>query len=126
MSILPKPLHGWRELLGEVGIIVLGVLIALAAEQVVETIHMRSETDEARASMSDELGNDRARWEVTHSEYPCLVKRLDELRTGRGRRLRVRSLLVCDGRRCQIALGDFPVRMTPNDVGNGSIPPLRL
>ena len=29
---LPKPLHGWRAFLGEVGIIVLGVLIALAAE----------------------------------------------------------------------------------------------
>jgi uncharacterized membrane protein YraQ (UPF0718 family) len=25
---LPKPLHGWREFKGEVGIIVLGVLIA--------------------------------------------------------------------------------------------------
>lgn len=30
---LPKPLHGWREFLAEVGIIVLGVLIALGAEQ---------------------------------------------------------------------------------------------
>jgi hypothetical protein len=26
---LPKPLHGWRAFAGEVGIIVLGVLIAL-------------------------------------------------------------------------------------------------
>jgi type IV secretory pathway VirB2 component (pilin) len=32
---LPKPL-GWREFVGEVGIIVLGVLIALGAGQVVE------------------------------------------------------------------------------------------
>ena len=39
---LPKPLHGWREFLGEVGIIVVGVLIALGAEQVVETLHWRS------------------------------------------------------------------------------------
>ena len=35
---LPKPLHGWREFLGEVGIIVIGVLIALGAEQVIEDI----------------------------------------------------------------------------------------
>ena len=28
---VPKPLHGWREFAGEVGIIVVGVLIALAA-----------------------------------------------------------------------------------------------
>jgi len=30
---LPKPLHGWRAFVGEVGIIVLGVLIALAFGQ---------------------------------------------------------------------------------------------
>jgi hypothetical protein len=29
---LPKPLHGWREFVGEVGIIVIGVRIALGAE----------------------------------------------------------------------------------------------
>ncbi len=33
---LPKPLHGWREFLGEVGIIVIGVPLALGAEKVVE------------------------------------------------------------------------------------------
>jgi hypothetical protein len=33
---LPKPLHGWRQFAGEVGIIVVGVLIALGAEQLVE------------------------------------------------------------------------------------------
>jgi len=32
---LPKPLHGWRAFAGEVGIIVVGVLIALSAEQFV-------------------------------------------------------------------------------------------
>jgi hypothetical protein len=29
---LPKPLHGWRAFAGEVGIIVVGVLIALREE----------------------------------------------------------------------------------------------
>jgi hypothetical protein len=38
---LPKPLHGWREFTGEVGIIVIGVLIALGAEQVVEDLRWR-------------------------------------------------------------------------------------
>lgn len=40
---MPKPLHGWREFAGEVGIIVIGVLIALGAEQVVETVHGNAE-----------------------------------------------------------------------------------
>ena len=37
---VPKPLHGWRALAGEVGIIVIAVLIALAAEQAVEALHL--------------------------------------------------------------------------------------
>ena len=40
---LPKPLHGWREFAGEVGIIVLGVLIALGAGQVVKSLQFRHE-----------------------------------------------------------------------------------
>jgi hypothetical protein len=40
---LPKPMHGWRAFAGEVGIIVIGVLIALAAGQLVEWVHTRSE-----------------------------------------------------------------------------------
>ena len=43
---LPKPLHGWRALFGEVGIIVIGVLIALGAEQVVEGVHERNVAEE--------------------------------------------------------------------------------
>ena len=37
---LPKPLHGWREFAGEVGVVVLGVLIALAAQQA-DSAHAR-------------------------------------------------------------------------------------
>jgi isocitrate dehydrogenase len=48
---LPKPLHGWREFVGEVGIIVLGVLIALGAEQVAETIHGLVEAKYARQAI---------------------------------------------------------------------------
>jgi type IV secretory pathway VirB2 component (pilin) len=45
---LPEPLHGWREFAGEVGIIVLGVLIALAAQQIVEAIHGNAQAREFR------------------------------------------------------------------------------
>ena len=78
---LPKPLHGWREFVGEVGIIVIGVLIALAAEQVVETIHWRNEVAAERASLlkeaSDSLGGVRAR----EAQQPCVDRRLAEIRT---------------------------------------------
>ena len=52
---LPKPLHGWREFAGEVGIIVVGVLIALALEQVVQSIHDRSVADQARDAIRAEV-----------------------------------------------------------------------
>jgi hypothetical protein len=50
---LPKPLHGWREFVGEVGISVLGVLIALGAEQVIETVHGNAEVRQFRGAVSN-------------------------------------------------------------------------
>jgi len=54
----PKPLHGWRAFAGEVGIIVLGVLIALGAQQLVEDFHQRSELHDAEAAMTSEIRDD--------------------------------------------------------------------
>ena len=55
---LPKPLHGWREFVGEVGIIVVGVLIALAAEQVVEQLSWDKKVGLGRVAMRIELAQD--------------------------------------------------------------------
>jgi hypothetical protein len=58
---LPKPLHGWRAFAGEVGIIVLGVLIALGAEQLVANVHSALKLRHAEAAMRLELAvNDGA------------------------------------------------------------------
>ena len=76
---LPKPLHGWREFTGEVGIIVLGVLIALGAGQVVETIHWRESVSQMREAMRAELAVDRMRAEVNLAQDPCISARLDAI-----------------------------------------------
>jgi hypothetical protein len=76
---LPKPLHGWRAFAGEVGIIVVGVLIALAAEQVVTSIHERADMAQLRSALQSELSDDRARWENIRAQDPCTEKRLDAL-----------------------------------------------
>ena len=55
---LPKPLHGWREFAGEVGIIVLGVLIALGAEQLIEHFSWMHKRSQVEATMREELGDD--------------------------------------------------------------------
>ena len=52
----PKPWRGWREYLKEVGTIVLGVLIALGAEQTVAYVNHRAGEAEARAAIEGEMG----------------------------------------------------------------------
>jgi hypothetical protein len=76
---LPKPLHGWRAFVGEVGIIVLGVLIALGAEQAVESIHERGHIEQLRQALRAELADSRARWEDMRAGDVCAFKRLDAL-----------------------------------------------
>jgi hypothetical protein len=68
---LPKPLHGWRAFAGEVGIIVLGVLIALAAGQLADEWQWQQKVGIVRKSLMGELGNDRARWQANMSFVPC-------------------------------------------------------
>jgi hypothetical protein len=76
---LPKPLHGWRVFSGEVGIIVVGVLIALAAEQMVGWAHERGDIAQLRGALRSELADSRARWESIRSQDPCTEQRLDAL-----------------------------------------------
>ena len=74
-----KPLHGWRAFAGEVGIIVVGVLIALGAQQVVQAIHDREAVTQMRAALRSELADDRARWQHIRASDPCTIERLDAL-----------------------------------------------
>jgi hypothetical protein len=55
---LPKPLHGWREFAGEVGIIVIGVLIALSAEALVERFNEAEQLRQAEDRMTAEIRDD--------------------------------------------------------------------
>jgi len=76
---LPKPLHGWREFAGEVGIIVLGVLIALGAEQVVEAAHQRQEGAEAERIIRSEVDLNLGRLQSRMEIHGCVVRRIDEI-----------------------------------------------
>jgi len=74
-----RPMHGWRAFAGEVGIIVIGVLIALGAQQIVEGIHDRREVGQLRSALRAELADDRARWEHMRASDPCTLQRLDAI-----------------------------------------------
>jgi hypothetical protein len=75
---LPKPLHGWREFAGEVGIIVLGVVIALAFEQAVERIRWNQQVDVARGAIHREMAFDLAYFDDRLRVAPCIERDLAE------------------------------------------------
>lgn len=76
---LPKPLHGWREFVGEIAIIVVGVLIALGAEQLVEEWHDRDRVDRAiEALRSETLDHDFASAEIEMAT-PCIFAQIDAI-----------------------------------------------
>jgi type II secretory pathway pseudopilin PulG len=76
---LPKPLHGWRQFLNEYAIIVLGVLTALALDQLVEAAHERRLAREATAAINQELQDDLNRVASRQRQQACVLKRIDEI-----------------------------------------------
>ena len=76
---LPKPLHGWRAFFGEVGIIVLGVLIALGAEQVLENIHWRHQLELERGALNSEVVSNLDAVQGRMVLEPCVRRKLAEL-----------------------------------------------
>src|SRR3954452_5726074 len=76
---LPKPLHGWREFLGEVAIIVLGVGIALGAEQIVEAAHWKNVVEAEGQALDEEVQGNQGALMVRVMMQPCIDRRLAEL-----------------------------------------------
>jgi len=94
---LPKPLHGWRDFAGEVGIIVLGVLIALGFGQVVEELNWRERTRAAVSDLRAESENNFALMAERVTVQPCVDAQLDQLMAhvltaGQGASTTVRSI----------------------------------
>jgi hypothetical protein len=76
---LPKPLHGWREFAGEVGIIVLGVLIALAFGQLAQSLHDRWSAEDAREAIRAEVRENLWWLEIRGNYEPCIDRMITEL-----------------------------------------------
>jgi hypothetical protein len=73
----PKPWHGVREFLKEYVIIVVGVLTALGAEQVVEALHTRAELAEARAALHEEVSANAGYIRYALQEDRCFLGAMD-------------------------------------------------
>ena len=76
---LPKPLHGWRAFAGEVGIIVLGVLIALGLGQIASAVHDRVSERDARQAIHAEIKLNLSYMKARMMTQGCIERRLDEI-----------------------------------------------
>jgi hypothetical protein len=70
----PKPVHSWRDFIKEIGIIVIGVTIALTGEQLVETLNWKHKVADAEAAMRREFSGDLAFAAAQIAEKDCAVK----------------------------------------------------
>jgi len=95
----PHPIHGWVEFLKEYGIIVLGVLTALALEQAVEWLHWSHQTRETEETLRAEIQqsvNDAAERLAIDG---CLRSQLAALHTATLNRSALASQSATDSRR---------------------------
>ncbi len=78
-SHLPPASSRWRALLGEIGTIVLGVFIALAAGQAVQSWNERGQMRELRVAVNNEVAQGIGIWHDRFVQDRCVQARLDEL-----------------------------------------------
>lgn len=88
----PKPWRGGREFLKEIGTIVIGVLIALAAEQAVEVMHHREMVTRGEDALRDNFARFVTFSVIADREAPCMAARAKELQAildeaGKSRRI---------------------------------------
>ena len=69
---IPKPIHGWRGFAGEVGIIVVGVLLALGAQQVAEWLSVRQRADDSSAALRAEVSDHAIYANEIEIVAPCI------------------------------------------------------
>ncbi|MXO58876.1 hypothetical protein GRI89_04890 [Altererythrobacter salegens] len=75
----PGPLKGWRVFAGEVGVIVLGVLLALGAQQLAEALQRQSEVREFRRTIDHEIGLNLFVYDVRSRGSACNMRRIRDL-----------------------------------------------
>lgn len=101
----PKPIHNLRELASEIGVIVIGILIALGLEQVIETLHTRHQTEIAQQAVDREVRFNLAKANREIDMRDCMERQMAALSgaIGKGDQAQVRRLLSAAG-----LVGPFP------------------
>ena len=74
-----KPLHGWRQFVGEVGVIVLGVLLALVAQQAAGAIQIRADVKAFRQTIDREIALNLWIYDRRDAQFACIKRRVAQL-----------------------------------------------
>jgi hypothetical protein len=99
----PKAAHSVREFLGEISVIVVGILIALGLEEAIRLVHDHATEREAREAVYAEVKQNLSYMKGRMATQACVERRLDE----------VGALLA--------KAGDGPVSPQPRWIGQPSI-----
>lgn len=75
----PKPWRGWRELAKEIGTIVIGVLIALGAEQAVEALHWAHQIEAGEAALKTAYRREARNVAERGAQDACITERIAAL-----------------------------------------------
>ena len=75
----PKPVHSLREFLSEISVIVVGILIALALEQAVESWRNHRHVVDARENVHAEIADDLGYMARRSRTEACVSRRLEEI-----------------------------------------------
>lgn len=76
---MPKPPQGWRDFFGEVAVIVVGILIALGGEALVQSWHDRHQAGKALEAIRDELVVNLGNMQSRIRTEGCIRRRLDQV-----------------------------------------------
>jgi len=77
----PKPVHSFREFLSEIGVVVLGIVIALSGEQAIEALHWRHVIEAERQALDDTVAGVYASMLSRVDLQDCVDARLSDVAT---------------------------------------------
>ena len=75
----PRPVRNWRELLTEIGVVVIGIAIALSGEQVIEDLRWAHKVREAEGAMRQELAENNRDAYFRLASEACAKRDLDHI-----------------------------------------------
>lgn len=91
---LPKPPQGWTALAWEVGVVFLGIVLALTADELLSRAYWKQQIGDFQKALAVEIGTTLGTYEYRRQQDECASKRLAELeqwwqqwQEGEGRRL---------------------------------------